>query len=79
LSSSKIEKEILELGKNLFWELVPGVEVTLVFKFHSIWSTIAQESCFGRKGGILGRKICSRYLLADFVRRYQPLSKNPGL
>jgi hypothetical protein len=59
LSSSKTEREILGLGKNLFSELVPGVEVTLVPKFHSIWSTIAQELSFGRKGWILRRKICS--------------------
>jgi hypothetical protein len=59
LSSSKIEREFLGHGQNLFWELVPGVEVTLVSKFRSIWSTIAQESSFGRKGWIFGRKICS--------------------
>jgi hypothetical protein len=58
-SSSKIERGILGLGKNLFWELVSGVEVTVVSKFHSIWSTIAQESSFERKGRILGRKISS--------------------
>jgi hypothetical protein len=34
LSSSKIEREILGFGKNLFWERVPGVEVTLVSMFH---------------------------------------------
>jgi hypothetical protein len=50
---------MLGLGKNLFWELVPGVEVTLVSKFHLIWSTIAQESSFGRKERILGNKISS--------------------
>jgi hypothetical protein len=78
-SSSKIEREILGLGKNLFWELVPGVEVTLVPKFHSIWSTIAQELSFGRKGRILRRKICSRDLLPGFIRPYRTLSKNPRL
>jgi hypothetical protein len=46
--------EIIGFGKNLFWELVPCVKVTLVSKFHSIWRTIAQESNFGRKGQILG-------------------------
>jgi hypothetical protein len=30
--------------------------VTLVSKFHSIWSTIVQESNLGRKGWILGEK-----------------------
>jgi hypothetical protein len=34
----------LDLEKNLFWKLVPCIEVTLVSKFHSILSTIAQES-----------------------------------
>jgi hypothetical protein len=58
--------EILGLGKKLFWELVPGVEVTHVSKFHSIW-TIAQESSFEGKRRILGRKICSRDLPPDFV------------
>jgi hypothetical protein len=42
LSSSKIKKEILGHGKKPFWELVLGVEVMLVSKFHSIWSIIAQ-------------------------------------
>jgi hypothetical protein len=36
LSSSKIEREILGFVKNLFWELVLGVEVTLVSKLHLI-------------------------------------------
>jgi hypothetical protein len=67
LSSSKIEREILGLGETLFWELVPGVVVTLVSKFHSIWSNIAQESSFGRNGWILERKNSSRDLLPDFV------------
>jgi hypothetical protein len=53
LSLSKIRREIIGFGKNLFWELVSCVEVTLVCKFHSIWSTIAQESNLGRKGQIL--------------------------
>jgi hypothetical protein len=54
LSSSQIKKEIIRFGKNLFWELVPYVEVALVSKFHSIWITIVQESYLGRKGQILG-------------------------
>jgi hypothetical protein len=47
LSSSKIGREIVEFGKTLFWELVYCVEVTLISKFHSIWSSIAQESNLG--------------------------------
>jgi hypothetical protein len=35
-------------------KLIPCVEVTLVSKYHSIWSTIAQELNLGRKGRILG-------------------------
>jgi hypothetical protein len=54
LSSSKIEREIVGFRKNLFCELVPCVEVTLVSMFHLIWSTIAQESNLGIKEGILG-------------------------
>jgi hypothetical protein len=49
------------LGKTSF-ELVPDVEVNLVFNFHSIWSIIAPESSFGRNEHILGGKICSRIL-----------------
>jgi hypothetical protein len=41
LSSSKIGREIIGFGKNLFWELVPFIEVTLVYKFHPIWCPIA--------------------------------------
>jgi hypothetical protein len=40
--------------KKLFWKLVPCIEVTLMSKFYSIWSTIPQESNLGRKGQILG-------------------------
>jgi hypothetical protein len=76
-NSSKMERKILGHGKNLFWELVPGVEVTLVSKFHLIWSNITQESNFGRKGWILGRKICSRDFLPDFVWPYRTLFENP--
>jgi hypothetical protein len=54
LSSSKIGRKIIGFGKNHFWELVPCVEVTLVSKFYSIYSTIAQESKLGRKRLILG-------------------------
>jgi hypothetical protein len=80
-NSSKMERKILGLGKNLFWELVPGVEVTLVSKFHSIWSNIAQESNFGMKGVDFGKKnLLPRlptglYLaLSDFVRKSRTLS-----
>jgi hypothetical protein len=76
LSSSKIEREILGLRKNLFWEHVPGIKVTLISKFRSIWSTIVQESSFERKERILGRKISSRDLLLDFVQPYRTLSEN---
>jgi hypothetical protein len=37
-------------------ELVPGVEVTLVSKFHLIWSIIAQESSFRKKVTDFGKK-----------------------
>jgi hypothetical protein len=50
----KSEVKSLDLEKNLYWEHVPCVGVTLVSKFHSIWSTIAQESNMERKGRILG-------------------------
>jgi hypothetical protein len=46
--------EIVRFGENLFCELVPYYEVALVSKFHSIWSTIAQESNLERNGHILG-------------------------
>jgi hypothetical protein len=36
LSSSKIGRKIFGFGKNIFWELIPYVEVTLVSKFHLI-------------------------------------------
>jgi hypothetical protein len=49
LSSSKIKSEIIEFGEIIYWELVPCVDMTLVSKFYSIWSTIAQESNLGRK------------------------------
>jgi hypothetical protein len=35
-SSSKIRSKIFGFGKNLFWELVPCVEVTLESKFHPV-------------------------------------------
>jgi hypothetical protein len=54
LSSSKIGREIIGFGENLFWKLVPCVEVTLVSKFHLSWCPIARESNLGRKGWILG-------------------------
>jgi hypothetical protein len=44
---------MVRFGENHFWELVPCVEVILVSKFYSIWSTIAQESNLGRKERIL--------------------------
>jgi hypothetical protein len=53
-SSSKIRRKIVGFGKTLLCELVPCIDVTLVSKIHSIWSTIAQESKLGRKGRILG-------------------------
>jgi hypothetical protein len=49
----KLEGKSLDLDKKHFWELVPCVEVNLVSKFHSIWSTIAQESNLVTKGQIL--------------------------
>jgi hypothetical protein len=67
LNSSKIERKILGLGKNLFWKVVPDVELALVSNFHWILSTIAQGSSFGRKGQILGGKISSSELPLDFV------------
>jgi hypothetical protein len=54
LSSSKIVMKIVGYEKNLFWELVPCVEVTFVSKFYSICYTIPQESNLGRNGRILG-------------------------
>jgi hypothetical protein len=44
----------LWIWENLFWELVPCVEVTFVSKFHPIWRPIVQESSLGRNGRILG-------------------------
>jgi hypothetical protein len=60
LSSSKIRREI-------FWELVPCIEVILVFKFHPIWCHIAQESSLERKGWILGENCVFGDLLPDIV------------
>jgi hypothetical protein len=68
LSSSKIGRKIVGFGKNLFWELVPCVEVTLVSNFYPIWCHIAQESSLGRKGQILGENHVFRDLLSDNVR-----------
>jgi hypothetical protein len=42
-----------------------------VSKFHSIYSTIAQESSFGRKGRILGKKYAPE-------TSYRTLSENLG-
>jgi hypothetical protein len=67
LSLSKIRREIFGFGKNLFWELVPCVEVALVSKFHLIWCPVAQESRLGRKEQILGENHVSRDLLSDIV------------
>jgi hypothetical protein len=63
----KSEGKSLDLGENLFWQLVPCVEVTLMSKFHPIWCSIAQESSLGRKGRILGENHVSRDLLVDNV------------
>jgi hypothetical protein len=41
-SSSKIKREIVGFGENLFRELVPCVEVTPVSKFHLLWCRIDQ-------------------------------------
>jgi hypothetical protein len=49
----KSEGKSLHLGKTLFWEFVPFVEMTLVSKFHLIWCPITQESRLGRNGRIL--------------------------
>jgi hypothetical protein len=54
IRSSKIGREIVGFGKKLLWELVSCVEVTFESKFHSIWSTIVEESKLKRKGQILG-------------------------
>jgi hypothetical protein len=72
LSSSKIERGILGLGKNPLLELVLGVEVTLVSKFHSIWSSIAHKSTFGRKGGFWEEKSAPE-------TSYQTLSRPPRI
>jgi hypothetical protein len=53
----KSEWKIFGFEKNLFWELVPYIEVTLVSMFHLVWWSIAQESTLGRKGWILG-EVC---------------------
>jgi hypothetical protein len=58
LSPSKIRKEIIRFGKNLFCKLVFCVDVTFVFKLYSIWSIVAQESNLGRNGRILRKKSC---------------------
>jgi hypothetical protein len=78
LSSSKIGRDIFGFGKNLFWELVPCVEVTLVSKFHLIWCPISQESRLKRKGQILGENHVSRDLRPDKVWLYQTKFKIPG-
>jgi hypothetical protein len=70
----KSEGISLDLGKNLCWELVPYVVVTLVSKFHSIWCPIAQESRLKRKGWILWENRVSRYLIPDKVRNSHTLS-----
>jgi hypothetical protein len=49
----KLKGKALDLGKPL-WGTFSCVEVTLVSKFHLIWSIIAQESNLGRKEQILG-------------------------
>jgi hypothetical protein len=36
LSSSEMRREIFKFRKNLFWKLVPCVEVTIVPKFHPV-------------------------------------------
>jgi hypothetical protein len=74
LSSSKIRREIVECGKNLFWELVPCVEMTLVSKFHLIWCPIAQESSLGRNERILGENRISRDLPPDNVWSQRTMS-----
>jgi hypothetical protein len=68
LSSSKIGREIFGFGKNLFWELVSCIEVTIVSKFHPIWCPIAEEPSLGRQQRILGENCVSRDLLPDNVR-----------
>jgi hypothetical protein len=55
LSSSKIRREIVGFGNDLFGELVPFVEVTLVSKFHPIWCSSSRIK-FGKKGVDFGRK-----------------------
>jgi hypothetical protein len=69
----KLKGKSLDLGKNLFWELVPYVEVTLVSKFHLIWSTIAQESNLGTKGRILRE---NRVFQRPPTGQYPALSNN---
>jgi hypothetical protein len=39
----------LDLEKDLFWKLVPCVEVSLVSKFYSILCLVTQESKLGSK------------------------------
>jgi hypothetical protein len=58
------------LGKTSF-ELVPDVEVNLVFNFHSIWSIIAPESSFGRNEHIWEEKSAPE-------TSNRTLCKNPG-
>jgi hypothetical protein len=57
------------IKKSLFQELVPRVEVILVSKFHSIWSTIALPKPSTR--------LCPS--LPDFVQKSQTLFEIPGL
>jgi hypothetical protein len=46
-SSSEIKRESLDLGKNLFRNIVPFVEVTLVSKFHEISWAITRDQLLG--------------------------------
>jgi hypothetical protein len=64
----KSEGKSLDLEKNHFWEFVPCVEVTLVSKFHSIWSIIVKNPSWEERGGFWEKITFSRYLLPDNVR-----------
>jgi hypothetical protein len=46
-SSCKIEREMFGFGKNLFGNIVPFVEVTLVSMFHEIWWTETRDQLLG--------------------------------
>jgi hypothetical protein len=37
----------LDLGKKLFGNIVPFVEVTLMSKFHEIWWTLTRDPLLG--------------------------------